>query len=103
MPIHTRHTYIADADAPLDRVQIDFCYWPGAPEEGPSYANGGQPAEPATVDWTEVSVEVDGVWHYDVPAWLAERIAKDHENYLFDHARSELDFVAEYRANRRAA
>ena len=102
MPVHTRHTFIADADAPLDRVQIDYHYHPGTLAEGPSYSSGGTPGEPATVEWTAVSVEVDGVWRRDVPTWLAERIARDHDDDLFDHARSELDLIAGYHRRRAA-
>lgn len=102
MPDHTRHTFACDADAPFDRFQIDFCYHPGTPDEGPSYASGGTPGEPASVEWTAVSAEVDGVWHRDLPDWLADRIARDHEDDLFDRARQDLDVVAAFHRRRAA-
>ena len=37
-------------------VVIDFDFVPGTPEQGPSYASGGQPADPPEVDVTSVRV-----------------------------------------------
>jgi hypothetical protein len=31
--------------------EIDYRYTPGAPEQGPSYASGGQPADPPEVEF----------------------------------------------------
>ena len=37
-------------------VVIDFDFVPGSPERGPSYASGGEPADPPEVDITSVRV-----------------------------------------------
>ncbi len=31
-------------------VMVEYTYLPGAPEQGPSYASGGQPADPPEID-----------------------------------------------------
>ena len=31
-------------------IVVEYTYLPGAPEEGPSYASGGQPADPPEID-----------------------------------------------------
>ena len=78
------HYFDAASDAPLEHVEIRFQYVPATPDEGPSYASGGTPGEPASVEWIEVSVKAGGVWHHDTPVWLAQAIFDQHqEDCLF--------------------
>jgi hypothetical protein len=57
---------------------------PGAPEQGPSYSSGGQPAEPFEfeVTLTDLCKDEGGgeETSVEVPAWLKEEI----ENWLFE-------------------
>jgi hypothetical protein len=103
MTRYSDHRYDAPADAPFEQIEIQFRYWPGTPDEGPSYSSGGTPGEPASVEWTTISVKCGGVWHHDLPAWLSEQIAKQHDDDLFDQARSDREMVSAYRARRIAA
>jgi hypothetical protein len=70
---------IDDIEIMLD---VTYSYSPGAPEQGPSYASGGQPAEAAEIEIT--SIKVKGT---EVPLWFwAAVIAGDtvHE-WLSEH------------------
>ena len=57
---------------------------PGAPEQGPSYASGGQPAEPFEFEPTFVSLSKDEgggkETPVDCPAWLKAEI----ETWLYE-------------------
>lgn len=60
-----RHTYTASfsvgGDIPTWEGEVEFSYtviW-GAPEQGPTYASGGQPADPDEIDDIRV-VSIDG-------------------------------------------
>jgi hypothetical protein len=45
-------------------VSVEFCYYPGSPERGPSYASGGEPAEPASWEYQRASWrDKGGEWH----------------------------------------
>jgi hypothetical protein len=41
-------------------VEIAFEHTPGAPEQGPSYASGGQPADPAEIEFVSARHMVNG-------------------------------------------
>lgn len=51
--VHTLSIPYSTGDVPeADEVEVTVCYavtW-GAPEQGPSYASGGQPADPDEID-----------------------------------------------------
>jgi hypothetical protein len=50
----SNETYLGDGlYASFDgfEVEITFTYTPGSPAQGPSYASGGQPADPAEVEF----------------------------------------------------
>jgi hypothetical protein len=69
---------------------------PGAPEQGPSYDSGGQPAEPFEFDVTFFDLRKDDgggkETPVDCPAWLKAEI----ENWLFEDADGRIyDAIAE--------
>ena len=39
---------------------VEYTYLPGAPEEGPSYASGGQPADPPEIDIVNIFIKATG-------------------------------------------
>ena len=45
-----------DVDGIEVELEVTYTYSPGAPEQGPSYASGGQPAEAAEIEITGMSV-----------------------------------------------
>jgi len=60
-------------------IEVTYTITPGRPATGPSYASGGEPAEPPEVELIEV--KVDGVVHAETPwdDWLAVFIMENHE------------------------
>jgi hypothetical protein len=48
-----------DIGAEID-VEITFNYMPGAPAQGPTYASGGQPADPSEVEFVSAVQLVGG-------------------------------------------
>ena len=50
-------TFEFDADSE-SKIILTYFYTPAVPERAPSYSNGGEPREPASVDI--VTLEVDG-------------------------------------------
>lgn len=90
---------IDDIEIMLD---ITYSYSPGCPEQGPSYASGGQPAEAAEIWITGMAVK--GV---EVPAWFFDAVIEgervmdwirehhdgdgddDRSDYEYDRARDE--------------
>ena len=42
------------------QVSITFTYLKGCPEQGPSYASGGEPAEWAEIEIIRATIETDG-------------------------------------------
>lgn len=55
----------------------------GCPEQGPTYASGGQPAEPPEWEIERINICIDEPNceppHLDVPAWLFDAIAGSDE------------------------
>lgn len=89
---------IDDIEIMLD---VAYSYSPGAPEQGPSYASGGEPAEAAEIEITGMSVKGAEVpqWFFDavlasekVMDWLQEQHDGDDDDrsdYEYDRARDE--------------
>ncbi len=99
-------------------ARITFTFQPNVPEQGPSYASGGQPAEPAHAEWVSAERLVngeprpfDGVFHdmekssFDATceAWLE---SDEGQCQAIEHALDELqaaeDSAADDRAEQRA-
>jgi hypothetical protein len=59
--IHTAHS-LADPEAPETELRIHFTFTPGYPEQGPSYASGGEPATSHEIEFASVEREADGKW-----------------------------------------
>lgn len=84
--MHTTLRFSAAWDAPFDRVEIDFRYFPGTPATGPSYSCAGEPAEPASVDPLRCTVTVAGARH-EAPDWLRDAFAAQFEGEMLDLGR----------------
>jgi hypothetical protein len=65
---------------------ITFDIKRGVPAQGPSYASGGQPAEPAEIDYQQVEIEVKGEKCFKrapAPEWLASFIMGSDDVYWY--------------------
>ena len=98
-------TYLTIAGA---EYVVDYSYditSPGAPEQGPSYASGGQPAEPFEWEPTFIALAKDlgggEISTVECPKWLQTEI----ETWLYEDSdgniyaaieMAEADKVAEY-------
>jgi hypothetical protein len=87
-------------------VQVRFTYLPGAPEQGPSYASGGQPADPDEVEIDAILVAgLDKL--VELPEWMVADFEADAEfmNWLCGEAIEDLaaraDEAAEMKADER--
>jgi hypothetical protein len=76
-------------------ARIKFKYQPGEPEQGPSYASGGQPAEPASCEVLglyRLTINGDARKSLECPAWLSELIIADlTDDELFEAAKEDLE------------
>lgn len=60
-----------DPDAPETELRIWFTFTPGCPEQGPSYASGGEPATGPEVEFDSVEL-LDGTAAPGMDEWAAE-------------------------------
>lgn len=65
-------------------VEIEFTVSPYIPEQGPSYASGGQPAEGGEVEILSATLSIEGKWcgldtvtHTSAPDWLVNILASN--------------------------
>lgn len=77
-------TTIYDPDGAETEVRVHFVLHAYVPMRGPSYASGGEPEEPATVEFDRVQMFVLGQW-VDAPK-LAEWAEAYLQNDGFDDA-----------------
>ena len=87
-------------------VQVRFTYLPGAPEQGPSYASGGQPAEPDEVEIDAILVA--GLPRLtELPEWMVSAFEADAEilywlrNEAVEDLAARADEAAEMKADER--
>jgi hypothetical protein len=76
-----------DVDGTEVLVDVRYFYTPGSPEQGPSYASGGQPAEPPDIEIENVTVN-----SLPVPDWFADIVYESetvHEQVLNRHQEPE--------------
>lgn len=106
----SKHTLTAiyDPDGAEIEARILFVLHPYVPMRGPSYASGGEPEEPACVEFDSVQMFVLGQW-VDAPKlaeWaeeylqdegLADALETAHDNRIADQ-----EYAAEVRAEARA-
>lgn len=101
----TRYTYAATlswgGDTPTAELEVECSYtvsW-GAPAQGPSYASGGQPADPDEIDDIKI-ISVDGKpWPVDLSHgfqteaedadMLVEKLMNDHYDRMLENASEE--------------
>ena len=75
---HERDTE-RDDGLPECEVRVQFVFHAYQPERGPSYASGGEPAEPASVEFEGAQRKIDGKWT-DAPEfneWAASWLEND--------------------------
>ena len=54
-------TIVQDADSGAEvELRITYNFTPGAPEQGPTYSSGGQPADPDEIDFLSCKGPMDG-------------------------------------------
>lgn len=94
-----RHTYATTisfgGDTPTAELEVEFSYtvvW-GAPEQGPTYASGGQPADPDEIDdikVVSVNERPSGWSEYqsdaDVAETLIEALSEDDYARMLEEA-----------------
>ena len=69
-----------DQESSYPEIEIVFSYSPGAPEQGPSYASGGQPAEPPEVEFISAKlIEGHGIepTQAQIDDWADDWLASD--------------------------
>ena len=81
----TTHRMKALCPFALDSIEVEITYTfsPGAPEQGPSYSSGGQPADPDEVEFVSVETWLTSAF-LPVPSirkmldeWAIEYLASD--------------------------
>lgn len=97
----TRHHYAASlswgGDTPTAELEVEVSYtvaW-GAPEQGPSYASGGQPADPDEIDDIQVEKingELPKVFSLHMPLReclnaITGKLIDEHSDAMIDAAR----------------
>jgi hypothetical protein len=75
----TKH-YSLTAYRDAGDIEVTYTITAGRPAIGPSYASGGEPAEPPEVELIEV--KIDGVVHAETEFddWLINYILENHED-----------------------
>lgn len=73
--IHRHKIYLGIADSEIE-VEVDFTLSPRVPEQGPTYASGGQPAEGGEIAIVEANIWIADKIH-PCPDWLSAIIAND--------------------------
>jgi hypothetical protein len=87
---HTRTVEIGGSEV---EVEFDYNLSPVIPEQGPSYASGGQPAEGGELEITGATIIVPGnivagkktTERHDAPPWLLTLFQND--DYIADDLR----------------
>lgn len=64
-------------------VEILYDYSPGAPEQGPTYSSGGQPADPPEVTITQIFILV-GTASVEC-SWMIDQIDSDEMDRIHEH------------------
>lgn len=101
-------TAFHDPDGAETEACIHFVLHPYVPMRGPSYASGGEPEEPASIEFDSVQMFVLGQW-VDAPKlaeWAEQYLHGEGEADAFetahdDHIAGE-EYAAEARAEARA-
>jgi hypothetical protein len=112
---HTARTWLTCYAEPSDNfqrpIEIVFTYLPGAPAQGPSYASGGQPAEPAEISIEAIyfigddEIDVGSESQYaPLPGWMVEKLSSDSLvfDWLCREAEEDRIAVADDRAEMKA-
>jgi hypothetical protein len=68
-------------------ADVSFTIRAGSPETGPTYSSGGEPAEPAEIEYGEIEIEVTdhrvvgGKSILPAPQWLADFLCNSDDVY----------------------
>lgn len=78
---HTHHMTLHrdDADGNELSYEVEYRISPGCPEQGPTYACGGQPAEPPEVVLVAVTLAGTPYTADDLDDWFIRQIVEKHE------------------------
>ena len=87
-------THTLTAHCPLGlgeiEVKIIYRYTPGRPARGPSYASGGEPADPPEVEFISASTTVnDDLVKLMVSEWAEEWLGDDGFDEAVDNAEED--------------
>jgi hypothetical protein len=97
-------TAIYDPDGDELEVRIHFTLHPYVPMRGPSYASGGEPEEPASIEFDSAQLFVLGKW-VDAPKlneWAEGYLQGDGLADAFETAHDDRIAAEEYAAEARA-
>jgi hypothetical protein len=78
---------------PECEVRVHFTFYPYQSEQGPSYASGGQPAEPASMEFYKAQKQVGGQW-IDAPEfaeWASNRLGNNDYDIAMEIACADND------------
>lgn len=78
-----------DDGLPECEVRVRFVFHPYQREQGPSYASGGEPAEPAFVEFDGAQIKVNGEWvkaPEALGAWAASWLENDGYEIAMEQA-----------------
>lgn len=88
------------------RVIITFTFLKGAPEQGPSYASGGQPADPDEIEFVSAKLFDEHTpspfFRHYLNEWAAAWLADEGEDAARDAAFDDDESAREDAAERRA-
>ncbi len=78
-------------------LELGYNYTPGRPEQGPSYASGGEPEEPPEVEFGDVRFIDENQCRLDVPYWFVDLVSDTISLQLLeDHEGNSEDDRADY-------
>lgn len=97
-------TAFHDPDGAETEVRIRYTLHPYVPMRGPSYASGGEPEEPASVEFDSVQMFVLGQW-VEAPRlaeWAEEYLQNDGLVHAFETAHDDRIAGEEWASEMRA-
>lgn len=106
MDRRTTHKMKAVCPFGLDGIQVEITYTflKGAPEQGPSYASGGQPADPDEIEFVSVHYanSINDEMAKLLEAWAVEYLADEGFADAIENAAGKYEDAREYAAELRA-
>ncbi len=99
--MRSKHTMTALCPFGLDGIEVEiaFTFRKGAPEQGPSYASGGQPADPDEVELIYVKPikhTLDDLMSCMLSRWAEDYLADEGFSEALEQAASDYESAREY-------